>query len=502
MNKSPTSFLILTLLLGFVIVSFSCGDDNKNIKRNKVFAEELNDLKNYFSIPGISAVISKNDEIIFEQYLGSASLDPSTKVDAATVFPIASITKLYTAVLTMKLVESKTLSLDATVNDYIQGLDFDEQIKVKHLLSHTSQGRIGEEFFYSSRFSLLTRILESASGKSFDQLMHDEIIEPLQLSCTFLLKDSLQLQEQKVKLAAPFFHPGNDQKGFVDFGYSASAGLTSTAKEIIVFNRALNANELISKESKTKLFNGLGTGLPYSYGLFKQHIEGLDVFWVYGQYDCYSSLYIKVPEKGLDLIVLANNNLMSDPARLIMGDLQSSLFANSFLKNYVFDGMELPLLEKDSVLYAQRTDEFYRRKVLAQALASSFLARYEPQQISICRNLLEQTFSSDPEFLEYADINLLHTLVFLKEVYFYKDLGEFNQFDQQIAQIGAYLLDKTPNDPYLHTYMGTYHDRNGEIALAAKHFNAILSLKNFSPNWYSREAEIWLRSHSENNNIK
>ena len=93
--------------------------------------------------------------------------------------------------------------------------------------------------------------------------------------------------------------------------------------------------------------------------------------WAYGQYDCYSSLFLKIPSENISLTLLANNNLLSDPARLIYGDATSSLFVMSFLKNYIFQFQDMELMEKiDSPKTNSFSDnQFFRKKLLAQALS-------------------------------------------------------------------------------------------------------------------------------------
>lgn len=463
------------------------------------FTNELSELKAYFSIPGLSAIIVKNNEVMYENHSGFADLQTQTKVDSLTAFPMASITKVFSATLIMKLVEQDKLALHTPVSQFLTSFPQNDTIQVKHLLSHTSQGDVGKRFYYSSRFGLLTQIMEKASGTSFRELMEKEIFEPLGLQHTFLLEDSLQLAQKNVKVALPYVLDGETQKGFMDYGYSASAGIVSTARDLIRFNQALDLNTLITKDSKEKMFSPFQDGLPYGYGIFTQKIKGLDVVWAYGQYDCYSSLFMKVPAKNITLVLVANNNLMSDPARLIMGDATSSLFALSFLKNYAFDLPEMPLLEEPDSVYKSEfsNDVIYRQKVLAQALAESFMARFSTAKIQKSARLIEQTFNKYPDYLSYADINLLHNLSFLKAVAFYMDLGEFNQFDEQMEKIGKKLLDETPDNPYLHSYFGTYFDRKGAKERAKFHYESIVNAKNFSRNWYSSEAEKWLKENKE-----
>ena len=284
------------------------------------------------------------------------------------------------------------------------------------------------------------------------------------------------------------------ENGFIDFGYSSSAGIVSNLKDLAIFNRALDDNVLISKKSKGLMFSSFNTDLPYGYGIFNQEFENLKIVWAYGQYDCYSSLFLKIPSENITLILLANNNLLSDPARLIYGDVTSSLFVMSFLKNYLFEFQEMELMEKsDSITSSSFSNsEFHRKKLLAQALSESFMARFEPKKMEVSTKLLESVFSEYPNYLEYADLNLLHNLSFLKDVAFHMELGEFDKFDAQIEHIGEKLLKEQPENPYTHSYMGTYYARKGNTEKAKYHFEHIVNAKNFSENWYTKEAQSWL----------
>ena len=120
------------------------------------------------------------------------------------------------------------------------------------------------------------------------------------------------------------------------------------------------------------------------------------------------------------------------------------------------------------------------------------MSRFEPEKIEVSANLLERIFSEYPNYLEYADLNLLHNLSFLKDVAFYMELGEFNKFDTHIELIGEKLLKEEPENPYANSYMGTYFARKGDKEKAKFHFESIVNSKNFSENWYTREARNWL----------
>ena len=491
--KSVFKFIIFLLLVS----SCSKKNDNQN-KQTEKFTSDLLELKEYFQIPGLAVSIEKDGSTIYQNYLGASNLENQIKLDSTVLFPIASITKIFSGVLIMKLVEQEKLSLEEPINKYLLKPILGDSILIKHILSHTSQGKIGKEFYYSSRFGLLTNVIEQASGKSFANVLNEEVLTPLKLKNTFLLKDSIQIIEEKRKIAKPYILDNGVENGFIDFGYSSSAGIISNLEDLAIFNRALDNNVLIAKKSKDLMFSSFNTDLPYGYGIFNQQFENLNIVWAYGQYDCYSSLFLKIPSENISLTLLANNNLLSDPARLIYGDVTSSLFVMSFLKNYIFELDEMELFEKQHSISKNHfsNKEFYRKKLLAQALAESYMARFEPEKLQSSAELLNMVFSEYPDYLEYADLNLLHNLSFLKDVAFYMELGEFNNFDTQIVNIGERLLNEERDNPYAHSYMGTYYARKGNREKAKYHFESIVNAKNFSKNWYTNEAQNWL---NENN---
>ncbi|MEO1652138.1 MAG: serine hydrolase domain-containing protein, partial [Bacteroidota bacterium] len=420
-------------------------------------------------------------------------------VDSSTLFPLASLTKIYSAVLLMQAQENQQLNLNDPIKKYLPNLRVSDSIRLRHVLSHTSQGEVGEAFYYSYRFGWLTKALEAASGMSFDSLMQRQIFDQLDLQDTYLLEDSAQAAS--LNLAQPYFYEGEAQPGFVDYGYSASAGLTATLRDLARFDRALDGNELIKESSKKLMFSPFKKGLPYGYGIFSQEYAGKKLVWAYGQYDCYASLILKVPSEEITLMAVANNNLMSDPPRLINGYAPSSLFVLSFLKNYVFEIPDRPLWENPDSLGAAPSEfsEVYRDKIIAQALAASFMARFEDAELEKSKKLLSHLFAEFPDYKAYGTGALMHAMSFQKTVAFHKELGAFSHFDTQMEELGKHLLAQDPQNPYLHLYLGGLYDDQGKMVEARAQYQSIVEAQNFSPFWYIREAQNWLKEHPPEN---
>ncbi len=119
------------------------------------------------------------------------------------------------------------------------------------------------------------------------------------------------------------------------------AGLVSTTRDMGEFLTALERGELLEPASLARLDapsqSTTGKPLPVSLGWFSQTVQGERLVWSFGQDDPEHSgaLLLRVPERNLSLFILANSNVLSDPFRLLMGDISKSPFAMSFLRLFV-----------------------------------------------------------------------------------------------------------------------------------------------------------------------
>lgn len=491
--------LMKYLILFSVLVGFNtCTNEKKQESAADVqlFSENLKTLKDYFFIPGMAAIVKKGDQILFEEYLGEKDVVGNKVVDSNTIFPIASITKVFSAALLFQLEEEGQLQLIDPINQYLPDLEIPDSIQIQHVLSHTSQGELGKQFYYSFRFGWLTMVIEKASGRSFKALMQEKIFDEIGLEDTYFVFDTKSIKSFEKDLAQPYLFDQEIQAGQVEYGISASAGMASTAMDLLKFDEALRSGKLISNASFEKITAPFTNHSPYGLGVFSQIIADEEVLWSYGQYDCYSSLYINVPEEDLTLVLLANNNLMSDPARLIYGDISYSLFAWNFLNQFVLNAPR-EIWQKPEQINQDllATSTYYRDQLLAQSLAASFMSRFDTDQMKISTAILAQVFKAYPELERYADLSLLHNLTFLKDVAFYMELEENTQFDEQIVELGEYLLSIDSDNPYANIYLATFYDRKGKKATARKYFEKIVSAPNFSPFWYTKEAQAWLIQH-------
>ncbi len=477
---------VFFLLLGAVL---SFCDDKSGRSANRAFDEDLESLKEYFHIPGMAAIVTENGNIKYEKYFGFADLDTRRPVDSATLFPIASVTKTFAAVLLMQLVEDGKLDLDEPVNKYVPERSFPDDIRIRHVMSHTSEGIPGTFFNYSGRFGLLTAVIEQAAGKSIPELLKNKILNPLQLENTLPLASDSVLDLVRDRIAKPYYYYGEVEDGHFDTGFNASSGIASTVRDLSRFDHALSGGVLISGANRIKMFSPFPIShamSPYGMGVFTQDFMEKKIIWAYGQEDCYSSLLLKIPEDNLTLILLANNNLMSDPARLINGDVTFSLFAMSFLKHFVFEISSGPNpIEADALIGSgvdfAKSDYavYYRQAILARAIAASFIGHADHAEFEKSRQLVDLAVRNFPNLQDHSSQSLLILLTTLS-----KD-ANVRDYDQLIEQVGDQLLQKNPMDPYANIFLGFHYQHINNKQKALEHFSNIAEAQGFQPFWYT-----------------
>lgn len=175
------------------------------------------------NIPGVALVIVDGDEIVHTRGFGQARPDGEAP-SPQTPFVIGSLTKSFTALATMQLVEAGQVELDAPVQQYLPWFrvadpEASAQITVRHLLNQTSglpqlpgmlnltdfdtspdaterQMRalstlelarpVGSEFEYSNlNYNLLGLIIEVASGEAYADYIQQHIFDPLEMSHSY-----------------------------------------------------------------------------------------------------------------------------------------------------------------------------------------------------------------------------------------------------------------------------------------------------------------------------
>ncbi|SHN45155.1 serine hydrolase [Chitinophaga sp. CF418] len=234
-------------------------------------------------IPGLQLAIVRHGKIIKAGNYGLANLQDSIPVSDKTVFTINSITKAFTGIAIVQLLETGKIRLDAPISQYLTDIpDTWKSVTIQQLLSHISgipdimdeeeavliasdpeeawtkilqmpnEFKSGEKFSYNqTNYLLLGRIIEKLSGMSFQEFIRKEQLEkvgmPKTLQAGFGATKEIVAhaaggyQYQKGKLTNMFF-------SLPPFLQTA-AGMSSTAKELADWIIALQSMRLLKQPS-------------------------------------------------------------------------------------------------------------------------------------------------------------------------------------------------------------------------------------------------------------
>ena len=359
------SYLKCMVLLITVIIAFNCSkDDNSgnplfpegSAENVNQFEERLENLRTNINVPGMSACIVKNEVVVWAKGFGFADIENEIPVTPYTCFPIAYLTNIYASPVIMQLLEEGAFSLEDPIIDYGVVLQSNGIAKVKHLLTHTSQGIPGSEFNYNVfRFSMLDQIIYQATGKkSFAVHLAERIIAPLGLKYTapinldtdYLIITGVNSDSIIQHIALGYNMDGRTRQGYTGY-FGTAAGLISTVLEIAEYSNAIDNNLFLSEEQWSEIFNPTisndGEMLPYGKGWFIQDYIGKELRWHFGWGDANSSLFIKVPEDNLTFIVLANNDMLSRVnSDIFQGNISVSRIGMEFLNAFVYGSAVLP----------------------------------------------------------------------------------------------------------------------------------------------------------------
>jgi CubicO group peptidase (beta-lactamase class C family) len=314
-------------------------------------------LRQQAGIPGVSAVIIQNGEIVWERGFGFQNVETRIRATPDTPYPIAALSATMAATLLLECAEERAVALDDPVANY--GISLPEAgVTIRQILSHSSAAPPGDAFRYDlDRFAQLERVIESCVPQPYRKTVAVRLLERLAMKDSVPGSDVLDARvadqnlfalsvQQRYKdvldrVAVPY---KVDKKGrssrstdLVPESINASVGVVSTVRDLARFDAALDSALLLRDETLAGAWTNAvardRTVLPTGLGWFVQKYNGETVVWHFGLTpNGYSSLFLKLPSKHLTLILLANSDGLSSYFDLASGDVTKSLFAVLFLR--------------------------------------------------------------------------------------------------------------------------------------------------------------------------
>jgi len=295
-----------------------------------------------------SILIANDGNIEFAKGINNPDSKNNQTIDIKSKFRDASVSKTFTAVLIMKLVEENKIHLDSTIHYYFPKYKGPggSEVTIDQLLTYSSgienilddlglvpyQSKVsldefidmycsgnlinkpGKKYLYgNTEYIILHKIIENVSQKRFEDYLDEVILTPLGMQNTGVIDSN----NVKTKLTESFFiNPENEvleiEETYFPELFFGSANLYSTVEDLLKFDQGLFRNSLLSEKSTLKLLT-VNQELGYTaYGLWGSSGWGKihePFYYRTGGILGSRANWIHTMDSKKTIIVLSNNNI-------------------------------------------------------------------------------------------------------------------------------------------------------------------------------------------------
>jgi CubicO group peptidase (beta-lactamase class C family) len=362
------SFIFVFGLLLNVAVAQQNNDKQLIAEFDKVMAAQFKP-----GTPGATALVAKNGQVIYKKAFGLANLELNVPMQPDYIFRIGSITKQFTAVAILQLMEQGKLTIQDEITRFIP--DYPTQnskITIEHLLTHTSgiqsytgmkdfigrmtldlkPGELIDHFknepmnfapgakwnYNNSGYVLLGYIIEKITGKTYAQYVEENFFKPLGMTNTLYGSDAKIIKNR----ASGYTNGSNGYENARALSMTqpyAAGSIQSTVEDLFKWHQAVTSYKLVKKESLDKAFTKYkladGTEVTYGYGWGLRFLQESPTIEHGGGINGFSTMSIYLPKEDVYVAVFSNCECMSP------GDVTAKLAALAIGKPYEYK--EIPV---------------------------------------------------------------------------------------------------------------------------------------------------------------
>ena len=291
-----------------------------------------------------TVLVARDGKTIFAGGFGRADFESGRLNFPSTRLAIGSVTKQFTAVVIMQLIEQGKLSLSDPIAKYLPEYpeDVANKVTIRHLLTHTSgvvnftntpvyatwkdqdvpldaqvntiasmplEFEPGTQFKYSnSGYKLLEAIIVKVTGMPWSEYITTNILKPVGMSASGC---DLRLVDDSIRAFGYETDDSNSPKR-VELPFSSIPGgagaIFSTVEDLLKWDQALYTEKTLKRSSLDAVFTPfLGN---YGYGWMIDSLAGQQRYWHDGLIDGFTSMFVRMPKEKLCIVVLANNHTL------------------------------------------------------------------------------------------------------------------------------------------------------------------------------------------------
>src|SRR5688572_23587633 len=328
----------------------------------QVFERYLEPLAQQIGMPGLSAVIVRNNRIEWDRGYGYSDVENRTLAGIDTPYAIGGVTQAVTAVLIGVCVDRFGFDIEQPIRLYAPA--FPHNVSIRHVLAHASELRYRYD---PAAYTALTTVVEQCSQMPYrvatavevlnrQRMMMPSSVPGLDLdrpegeAARHLFDAHVVANYQSLlsRAAKPYKIDRNGRHSrseYPTYGLDAAAGLVATARDLATFESALDQGIPLSRSTLVEqmwnpaiVFDSAGNRIstPTGLGWFVQNASGERLVWTFGHIpDASSALILKMPRKNLTLIMLSNSGGLANGFNFEQGDVTTSPFVRVFLRLFI-----------------------------------------------------------------------------------------------------------------------------------------------------------------------
>lgn len=332
-NMIKNSIWFLLCCISFLVKA----QDSVDIKK---IEQGVDKYLTYFSgeNPGAVVTVIKKGDILFTKAYGYKNLESKQLMGGDELFHLGELSKSFTALAVLKLIEKNKLELNTTIKDIFPDFpDYAKNITVQNILDHksglpnfnpdeinsnmevveflkkhdTALYEPGKRFNYSNAdYPFLVSIIEKISGKSYKEFLKKYVFKKLSLSNTYFANE---LADKNI--AAAHFK-GNDTYFVNTVEHKeiyGERGIWINATDYAKYDKALYSDKLLNCEVLSKMFRvGKLTNneniSDYTCGWALMAKKGVRYFWQGSDRTGYTNLVLHLPDNQTTVLILTNRN--------------------------------------------------------------------------------------------------------------------------------------------------------------------------------------------------
>ena len=320
------------------------------------FQRTIESLRAEAAIPGMSGAILQDGNVVWQWADGRQDVEASLAARPDTPYVIGALSQALGSTLLLRKCVDQSY---ADVGDLVVRWNptFPEASStIANLLSHAAPD--GTFHYDPVRLSALTDVVEQCTTQRYARLLADEVLDrfaminavPGHSLGTPTAEDVALFEPARLaryadtlrRVAIPYRvinRRATRNTDLVPARLDLARGIVASALDLAQFDSALDLGLLLTPDTRrqalSQAFAG-GKPLPTGLGWFVQAYNNEPIVWQFGVVEgAYSSLIVKIPNRKLTMILLANSDGLGAPFALGSRDVTTSLFAGTFLRAFV-----------------------------------------------------------------------------------------------------------------------------------------------------------------------